>query len=153
MNSSVSTIDDHDYRHDLDERRREAERSRSRSTSSHNSSIKEYNIQSPNNNRYRQQRHRRNEYQHERKRSSDQSYHYHQRNLDESNSPHLQSTTRHQRFNYNHQSVANHPRFANVNTIPSPTKSLNYNSFDTYNYPKSIADYSNTSSMTSASQK
>jgi hypothetical protein len=38
---------------------------------------------------------------------------------------------RHKRFNYNHQSVADHPRFANPNTLLSPQPLMDFN------YPKS----------------
>jgi hypothetical protein len=77
----------------------------------------------------------------------DRSYNYHQRNINNSTSPHSPST-RHQRFNYNHQSVAEHPRFANINTIPSPVKNFNYNSFSSSNYSQSITD-----SIPNANQK
>jgi len=137
----ITPTDDHDYRQDLDERRRQAEilrsRSSSKSTSSHNSSIKESNTRSPSsssssrtssaNNRYQQNR------------SSDRSYHYQQRNRNNSIPSHSQ-LGRHQRFNYNHQSVADHPRFAHVDTLPSPGKNRNYNSFGTSNYSQPMGN-------------
>jgi hypothetical protein len=144
--SLVTIIDDHDYRQDFDERRRQSEtlrsRSRSKSASSRNSSIKDSKTRSPSpssshsssiNNRYHQSR--RNEYN----RSSDRSYHYHQRNINNFISSHSQQR-RHQRFNYNHQSVLDHPRFAHVDTLPSPEKQLNYNSFSTSNYSQSMTN-------------
>ncbi len=65
---------------------------------------------------------------------------YHQRSIDDLTLPsnlhyqqqqQQQQPVRHRRYNYNHQSVADHPRFANPNTLPSPTP------FMDFNYPKS----------------
>jgi hypothetical protein len=58
---------------------------------------------------------------------------YHQRNINDlmlpSNLHHLQQRqpVRHKRFNYNHQSVADHPRFANQNVLLSPTPLMDFN--------------------------
>ncbi|CAF1260744.1 unnamed protein product [Adineta steineri] len=56
---------------------------------------------------------------------------YQQRNMNDlipSNSVHhlqqRQQPVRHKRFNYNHQSVAEHPRFANANVLPTPPPAL-----------------------------
>ncbi|CAF3881192.1 unnamed protein product [Rotaria sordida] len=165
--SPIKIIDDHDYRQDLDERKRQIQmnkqssrsRSRSKSTSSRNSSIKESKTRSPSSssssrassisNRYRRQQ--QNEYNYEHQHSSDRSYHYHQRNINNSTSIHSQPI-RHQRFNYNHQSVADHPRFANLNTRSTPIKSLMYDSFNTSNYSQSITDYHDRSTITNTNQ-
>ncbi|CAF5201969.1 unnamed protein product, partial [Rotaria magnacalcarata] len=97
-------------------------------------------------NRYRQQQQQK-EDKYKYNRSSDRSYHSYQRDINNSNSIHLQ-TSHHQRFNYNHQSVADHPRFSNVNTVSSPIKSLMDDSLNTSNYSQSITDYSDRSSIT-----
>lgn len=105
-----SNSDDYDYRQDFDERRQMEDTSRSRSQSS---SSRESNSKShPNHNHRYKQPFRRYE--------PNRTYQHQQRN--QSNS------TRHQRFNYNHQSVADHPRFSHSSTHH------NYNSFSTNNY-------------------
>jgi hypothetical protein len=165
INSFDALTDDHDYRQDLDERRRQIDintkspRSRSKSTSSYNSSIKESITRSPSSsssrtsstrNHYRQQR--RNKYDYEHNRSCDRSYRYQRRSRTDSISSHSQPP-RHQRFNYNHQSVAEHPRFANIDSVPSPVKDYNWNSFGTSNYSQAMRDYHNTSPMTNTNRK
>ncbi|CAM4853860.1 unnamed protein product [Rotaria socialis] len=165
IDSPIKVIDDHDYRKDLDERKRQARkkkrlphsRSPSKSTSSRNSSIRKSKTRSPSSsssrassisNRYRQQQQQQQkEYKYKYNRSSDRSYHSYQRDISSSNSIRLQ-TSHHQRFNYNHQSVADHPRFSNVNTVSSPIKSLMDDSLNTSNYSQSITDYSDRSSIT-----
>ncbi|CAF4251535.1 unnamed protein product [Rotaria sp. Silwood2] len=165
--SPIKISDDHDYRQDLDERKRQTQmnkrssrsRSRSKSTSSRTSSIKESKRRSPSSssssrtssisNRYRRQQ---SEYNYERHHSSDRSYDYHRRNINNSTSIHSQPV-RHQRFNYNHQSVADHPRFANLNTRSTPIKSLMHDSFNISNYSQSITDYSDRSTMTNTNRK
>ncbi|UJR33389.1 hypothetical protein I4U23_020837 [Adineta vaga] len=74
---------------------------------------------------------------------NDKSYHnplsniYPQRSVNDlippNNVHHLsqQQPVRHKRFNYNHQSVADHPRFANTNPLSSPASIIDNN------YPKS----------------
>jgi hypothetical protein len=129
IKSLITPSDDHDYRQDLDERRRQQEtlhsRSRSQSTSSHKSSTKESKTKSPSSHRSSSTNHR---YGQQRRYEHNRSYNYQQRNNPNS------TPIRHQRFNYNHQSVADHPRFAHVDIIPSPKKNINYNSFSTPNY-------------------
>lgn len=108
--------DDHDYRHDLDERRQSEEKSRS-----HTSSNRESNSKSlPSKNHH---------YKptppppsSQRRYESNRSYPYQQRSK-----PNL---SRHQRFNYNHQSVADHQRFSQS----SSSTNLNYQSFSTSTY-------------------
>ncbi|UJR13818.1 hypothetical protein I4U23_000829 [Adineta vaga] len=110
---------------DRDERRITiSSRSRSQSNSSHNSPIKEFRTRpsSPSSKRNSYQRERRrNDYDYERNRSYDRSYHNQSR---KNNSTTISS--RHQKFNYNHQSVAEHPRFANIDKIPSLLDSFNH---------------------------
>ncbi|CAF1244746.1 unnamed protein product [Adineta steineri] len=122
----------HGYHQDCDERRRQEElsntsgRSRSQSTSSYNSSSKESITRSPSlsYNRYQQQQ-QRNDYEHNR--SYDRSNRYSQRNMNKT------KTSRHQRFNYNHQSVAEHPRFINTDAIPPLIAGYKSNLFNTSN--------------------
>ncbi|CAF1486170.1 unnamed protein product [Adineta ricciae] len=65
---------------------------------------------------------------------------YRQRNVDDTIQPHnshsvsQQQPVGHRRFNYNHQSVANHPRFANISPLSS-TPSIKYD------YAKSSSDH------------
>ncbi len=69
---------------------------------------------------------------------------YHQRNINDLTLPsnlHQQQPVRHKRFNYNHQSVADHPRFANPNVLQSPTPLMDFN------YPQSPPHHHNVSSM------
>jgi hypothetical protein len=54
---------------------------------------------------------------------------------------------RHKRFNYNHQSVADHPRFANSNTLPSPKPLMDFN------YPTSPIQHRSVSPVTIADRK
>jgi hypothetical protein len=145
INSVSTNTNARNYRQDFDERRQQEELN-NKSTHSRKPSTKK--SSSSFNNRYPRQR--RNEY--ERNRSSERSYQYPTRNINNSISPDSPST-RHQRFNYNHQSVAEHPRFANINTIPSPGKNFNYNSFSTSNYSQSTTDYHDASSIPNANRK
>ena len=126
-----SSTDDCDYRQDFDERRQfeEMSRSRSQSSSSHTSSNKESNAKSlpiTNNNHHRHK-------QQFRRHEPNRSYQYQQRNKP--------TITRHQRFNYNHQSVADHPRFSHSNPQSSSSSSSstrpNYSSFSASNYSQS----------------
>jgi hypothetical protein len=70
---------------------------------------------------------------------------YHQRNINDITLPanlHQQrQPVRHKRFNYNHQSVADHPRFANSNVLQSPTPLMDFN------YPQSPSHHQSVSSM------
>lgn len=164
----VTIVDCHDYRQDLDERKRQTEmdnkprrsRSRSKSTSSRSSSVKECKTRSPSSssssrtssvtNRYQQRQRNYNRY--ERNRSSDRTYFQHKKNMNSSTLNQSQPVS-HQRFNYNHQSIADHPRFAHINTVSAPVKNPNYYSFDASNYSSSTADYHKTSGFNNTNQK
>ncbi|CAF0755983.1 unnamed protein product [Adineta ricciae] len=88
-------------------------RSRSKSNSSRGSSIQDSRTNSPSSIINRNSSNR-NDYQ-RRNRSYDRSFHYNQRKCNPTT-----MSLGHQRFNYNHQSAADHPRFANsVDKIPS----------------------------------
>ncbi|CAF0729167.1 unnamed protein product [Adineta ricciae] len=75
---------------------------------------------------------------------------YRQRNVDDTIQPHnahslsQQQPVGHRRFNYNHQSVANHPRFANITPLSSAPSIK-------YDYAKSSSDHHRSRSPASVS--
>ena len=78
---------------------------------------------------------------------------YHQCDMNDiippSNLHHLQQQqpVRHKRFNYNHQSVADHPRFANSHVLPPPTPLMDFN------YPKSPTHHRSVSPVSIGDRK
>ena len=114
-NNVNPSVDDHDYRHDLDERRQSEENSRSHTSSNRESNSKPL----PSNNQHYKPTPPPSS---QRRYESNRSHKYQQRS--KANLP------RHQRFNYNHQSVADHARFSQS----SSSTNLNYHSFSTSTY-------------------
>lgn len=111
-NIDPSSNVDRDYRHDFDERRQSEENARS-----HTSSTKESNSSAVVN-----KNHHYKSSSLQRRYESNRTYQYQQRSKP--------NPSRHQRFNYNHQSVADHPRFSQA----SSSTNVNYHSFNTSNY-------------------
>jgi hypothetical protein len=139
-NYSRSSSKDHQYRYQQKQNRNKYQYERKRSSDPSNHYHKQYSNQLSD--------------QHEIPFRNSLSSIYHQRNINDLTLPtnlhHQQQQrqpVRHKRFNYNHQSVADHPRFSNSNVLSSPTPLMDFN------YPKSPTHHRSTSPVSIGDRK